>query len=263
MKIQPGAIPLWARSLVFKHHWKRECVLGLYAGQSNSTAHDNTFIGWYTGRGHKTGNRNTFLGGNAGGNNVSGTGNVFLGHSAGYNESGSNKLYIDNSNTSSPLIFGDFSSNDVKINGDLVVTGNFTNPSDERLKKNIQTLQNPLNRLKQLRGVRYNWKEPEKYSVGSQIGVIAQEVEKHYPELVQTDSKGFKSVDYTKLTAILIEGVKQQQKIIVQQNAEIEKIKNDTKNQKGELKSLTQRMNQVLKEISALKSSDKEKHPSR
>jgi len=46
---------------------------------------------------------------------------VFIGYEAGYNETGSNKLYIDNSDTEDPLIYGDFSENDVKINGDLQV----------------------------------------------------------------------------------------------------------------------------------------------
>lgn len=55
--------------------------------------------------------------------NATGSGNVFLGYNAGYNETGSDKLYIDNSNTSTPLIYGDFAANRVGIN---VLPGSYT-----------------------------------------------------------------------------------------------------------------------------------------
>jgi len=51
---------------------------------------------------------------------------VFLGYEAGYNETGSNTLYIENSSTSSPLIYGEFDTGDVTINGNLTVTGTVT-----------------------------------------------------------------------------------------------------------------------------------------
>jgi hypothetical protein len=70
-----------------------------------------------------TGSQNTVFGKQAGYSNLTGSGNVFLGYQAGYNETGSNKLYIDNSNTSTPLIHGDFDTNKVTINGDMTVTG--------------------------------------------------------------------------------------------------------------------------------------------
>lgn len=52
-----------------------------------------------------------------------GSGNVFLGAGAGENETGSGKLYIDNSNTSTPLLYGDFSNDLLKVNGRMEVTG--------------------------------------------------------------------------------------------------------------------------------------------
>lgn len=48
---------------------------------------------------------------------------VFIGYQAGYNETGSNKLYIENSNSATPLIYGEFDNDLVRINGDLEVTG--------------------------------------------------------------------------------------------------------------------------------------------
>ena len=59
------------------------------------------------------------LGCETGYNNLHGTGNLFLGYQAGYDETGSNKLYISNSNTATPLIYGDFSTNQLVINGSL------------------------------------------------------------------------------------------------------------------------------------------------
>jgi len=55
--------------------------------------------------------------------------NIFIGHQAGYNETSSCRLYIDNSSTSSPLIWGNFIEDSVRINGDLVVTQNFWLPA--------------------------------------------------------------------------------------------------------------------------------------
>jgi hypothetical protein len=69
-----------------------------------------------------TGAQNTALGYAAGRNNITGSGNVFIGYQAGQNELGSNRLYIDNSNTASPLIYGEFDNNNVKINGDFQLT---------------------------------------------------------------------------------------------------------------------------------------------
>lgn len=90
--------------------------------------------------------------------------------------------------------------------------------SDVRLKKNIFTLENSLDKVLNLRGVSYEW-DMDKYDnrgfeAGKQIGVIAQELEQVFPELVKTDGQGFKAVSYDKLTAVLIEAIKAQQKEI-------------------------------------------------
>ncbi|MBL6985410.1 MAG: YadA-like family protein, partial [Candidatus Thioglobus sp.] len=67
------------------------------------------------------GDSNTAIGYRAGYTNATGSNNVFIGHKAGYNETGSNKLYISNGDTASPLIQGDFSTQEVTINGNLTV----------------------------------------------------------------------------------------------------------------------------------------------
>ena len=91
------------------------------------------------------------------------------------------------------------------------------NVSDERLKENINTLTGTLDKVKQLRGVSFTWKDTETKGTDTTIGLIAQEVETIYPELVgdgglpkDTDGNdALKSVNYAHLTAVLIEAVKE------------------------------------------------------
>nr|VFK02761.1 MAG: Chaperone of endosialidase [Candidatus Kentron sp. LFY] len=109
------------------------------------------------------------------------------------------------------------------VNG--IIRGNNVSPSDSRLKKEIEPLENPLHKIAQLRGVSFNWKDEEK-GTDREIGVIAQEVEKEYPELVSTDNEGYKSVAYGKLTAVLIEAMKVQQSRITELEARIEDLQN-------------------------------------
>ena len=85
--------------------------------------------------------------------------------------------------------------------------------SDLRLKTDIKTINNALDKVSQLRGVSFHWNE-EAESSGApnkdkQLGVVAQEVERIFPELVTTPENGYKSVDYTKLTSVLIEAIKE------------------------------------------------------
>ena len=92
------------------------------------------------------------------------------------------------------------------LNGNLTVTGNVNSQSDVRLKNNIRPLENTLDQVNKLRGVKYDRIDIESKDV---IGVIAQEVEEIYPEFVHTDDEGIKSVDYSKMVAVLIESVKE------------------------------------------------------
>jgi hypothetical protein len=101
-------------------------ALGYGALSGNTTGSNNIALGYQAGEYNSTGSNNVNLGHQAGYSNTSGSGNVFIGYQAGYSETGSNKLYIDNSNTSSPLIYGDFDANSVTINGDATVTGTLT-----------------------------------------------------------------------------------------------------------------------------------------
>jgi hypothetical protein len=97
-----------------------EIALGSQVGTSFNTGIGADVL-W-----QNTGSYNSALGVFAGGNNLVGDRNVFLGYAAGQNELGSDKLYIDNSNTATPLIYGDFSNNTVIINNNLSMAGNIT-----------------------------------------------------------------------------------------------------------------------------------------
>nr|BFD63555.1 hypothetical protein BdHM001_22360 [Bdellovibrio sp. HM001] len=94
----------------------------------------------------------------------------------------------------------------------LEVTGNvkaasYLYTSDARLKKDVVTLPQALEKLLKLRGVNFVWKNNQEKTVG----FIAQEVEAVYPELVKTDKvSGYKSVQYGNITAILVEALKQE-----------------------------------------------------
>jgi hypothetical protein len=97
------------------------CV-GAASGDGTTTGSENVFVGIWAGGLNATGNNNTMIGYYAGYTNANQSGNVFIGHNAGRNEAGSNKLYINNDNSASPLIWGDFSTDQVKVNGSLFVT---------------------------------------------------------------------------------------------------------------------------------------------
>ena len=107
---------------------------------------------------------------------------------------------------------------DVAINGDICYTGTMGACSDGRYKSNITQLSNMLTSVLALRGVTYNWETEEfpnkAFTEDLQIGFIAQELEKIFPELVYTDKNGYKAVDYSKFTPILLEAIKEQQNLI-------------------------------------------------
>ncbi|WP_338791942.1 tail fiber domain-containing protein [Bernardetia sp. MNP-M8] len=113
---------------------------------------------------------------------------------------------------------------DVRIEGDLRVDGNFTNPSDIRYKRNIQTMNNSLNDILSLRGTTYYWKDTVAMNNRFQFGVIAQEVEEVFPNLVVTDENGFKSVNYIGLVPVLLQATKEQQEIIEQKETKLQEL---------------------------------------
>ena len=115
-------------------------------------------------------------------------------------------------------------AHDLTIANDLTVNGNFYNPSDKRLKRNIKTLTSVLDKLKQMRGVSFLYKDQKTYASGAKIGVIAQELKEVYPELVTMGTNGYYKVDYTQLSAIVLQAVKEQQEKIESLERRLEKL---------------------------------------
>ena len=94
----------------------------------------------------------------------------------------------------------------IRVAGDVVAYYS----SDERLKDNIKPIENALQKVNAIRGVTFEWNEKSHKTTGKKdIGVVAQEIEAVLPELVETRTNGYKAVDYQKLTAVLIESVKE------------------------------------------------------
>lgn len=123
----------------------------------------------------------------------------------------------------------------------LVSTDGTVQTSDLRLKTNVLELENALEKTNQLRGVSYNWNDPKK-SQTRQIGLIAQEVEEVYPELVQNLSDGTKAVNYTQLVAVLVESIKEL-------NAKIESLEDQNKKLQANFNS----QDEMMKEMELLR----------
>lgn len=217
----------------------RNTAVGYYSMSAFSLGNDNTAIGFEALKGGDSGppagnSQNTAIGSGALRNNSSGSGNVAIGFEAGKNSTGDDKLYIHNSDAgTSSLIYGDFQFADLTINGSLEVTqgitGTVSPPSDIRYKENIRPINNALNLINKLKGVRYDWKIEEfpdkNFPNKLQIGLIAQEVEKVLPEIVNTRRDGYKGIEYSKITAVLINAIQEQQKMIEGLRDEIKEMK--------------------------------------
>ena len=90
----------------------------------------------------------------------------------------------------------------------------FNCASDARLKKDVISLDGALDKIDAIRGVQYSWNDAAQPQE-RQIGVIAQEIQAVYPELVMEGGNGYLSVDYPKLTAVLIQSVKELKELIM------------------------------------------------
>jgi hypothetical protein len=127
------------------------------------------------------------------------------------------------------------------VNGRVKSSG-INETSDARMKKDVAPISNALSNVLAMRGVTYNWKKEEfkdqGLEDGLQYGLIAQELEKIIPELVNTDNEGWKSIQYSHLVPVLIEAIKEQQKTIDKQNQIISETTSDI----SYLKQLTKKL---------------------
>ncbi|MFK5855331.1 MAG: hypothetical protein QM503_04305 [Bacteroidota bacterium] len=109
--------------------------IGYKALYNNTIGNNNICIGYETNYSNQEGSNNTIIGYQAGYVTSWGfynkSGNIFLGYQAGYSELGDNKLYIENTNTSSPLIYGEFDNNLLRINGTLDINNAYQFPTSD------------------------------------------------------------------------------------------------------------------------------------
>ena len=186
---------------------------------------------------------------------------------AGFSTSpGQIRIHADDPNTN--LVFGydnrttGFVEN-MRIygsNGNMLVRGSVTAnssfyTSDIRYKKNLQPINNALQRITQLQGYNYYWKDKEQ-DTSLKSGIIAQEVQKIFPELVHADDKGYLSVNYVGLIPYLIQSTKEQQVQINNQSTEIRQQQdqiNKLSKENEEMKKLKMEVEELMKMVDKLK----------
>ncbi|MBN2613364.1 MAG: tail fiber domain-containing protein, partial [Bacteroidales bacterium] len=179
------------------------------ASGSNSTA----MGGYTTASGHSSTAMGTFT-------NASGSYSTAMGYKA--NAIGNYSFAINLSNETGPNL----GANAFRISGAYTIGGNlaWTNYSDRRLKKDIQVLstENNLTKIMQMNGVRFRWKDNDSLL---NLGFIAQDVNDIIPESVRYDElNDIYSMEYTAIIPVLVEGIKEQQKIIEELKARIEAL---------------------------------------
>jgi hypothetical protein len=101
-------------------------------------------------------------------------------------------------------------SNGVRSINDVIAFSS----SDIRLKDDIKPIENPIDKINKISGNTFIWNDNQDTYTGSDVGVIAQEIENIIPEIVTTRANGYKAVKYEKLVPLLIEGIKEQQRTI-------------------------------------------------
>jgi len=238
---------------------------GSYAMASNTSGSKNTAMGYYSLQSNISGTNNTAIGYQAGLSSI-GNYNIYLGYQAGLNEIGDNKLYIESSSSSTPLIYGEFDNDILAINGNLGIgtstpgyqlelttnsaakpgTNTWTSTSDARLKKDVHPYKSGLSDLLKIEPVWFTYNGKAGMPIETNVGIIAQDLQKIAPYMVntwtykETDKDGKKTgteeeylgVDNGAMTYMLINAVKEQQvqienmtKMIEQLQSEIEVLK--------------------------------------
>jgi len=123
----------------------------------------------------------------------------------------------------SPTGYGVYSQGDAHVEGNLSYSGTLTQSSSRRWKTNIAPMTGALEKVQQLQGVTYDWKDSGRHD----IGLIAEDVHAVVPEVVLMEANGVdaKGVDYARLTSLLIEAVKEQQREIRQLQELVETLR--------------------------------------
>ncbi len=118
---------------------------------------------------------------------------------------------------------------ELKVTGDIGATGDIVAyiSSDKRFKDNIVEITDSLDKVRKIRGVKWDWNDnaSDAAKQSPNVGVIAQEVQQVLPEIVHQREDGYLAVDYTKMAALFIEAIKEQQIQIENLKLEVEGLK--------------------------------------
>ncbi len=229
-------------------------LFGFAGGELGSTA------GGYRRAVHWNGSGQVAINGDPTGNALTVWGNVYT----------PNSIYVDG------WFYCKFNGSYLLLNG----PGTASWSSDERLKKDIETIPDAVATVKKLRGVTYHWNEvgvkhltrdiETKWKSGSgkkeddeklwaekrkeqteelsktQIGFIAQEVEKVFPDWVTVDNKGYRQINMQKLDAVLVNAIHEQQDQIEAQQKQLEELKSAKDSLEKRLVALEKTVNRSL-----------------
>ena len=108
------------------------------------------------------------------------------------------------------------------VSGSIKATGTVVQGSDERLKKDIAPIDNALSRINHIDGVFFKYKD----SGDKSVGFVAQQIQKVLPEVVSEDNNGYLGVNYSGVTAVLVEAIREQSSIISDLESRLSKLEN-------------------------------------
>jgi hypothetical protein len=196
---------------------------GLQSLYKNLTGANNTAHGYKSLYDNTTGANNTAIGYNANAGAASATNQTVIGYEATgqYN----NSVVLGNDDVTA-IYMGEDSGAKVyagegSFTGDMTIGGDVVVSSDLRLKANIVSLGSTLAKLLLIDGKTYTMKNDGK----QKIGVLAQDIQTVFPELVTTDDKEMLAVNYQGLVPVLINAIKEQEGKIAKQQSEIDELK--------------------------------------
>lgn len=123
-------------------------------------------------------------------------------------------LTLDMSEGGTALFKGNISGSSVSSSGDILADGDVVayNSSDMRLKNNLQVIEGALDKIDGINGYEFDWNDKSPgwaRQRGHDVGVVAQEVQKIHPEIVEERKNGYLGVDYKRLVPLLIQSVKE------------------------------------------------------
>jgi len=116
--------------------------------------------------------------------------------------------------TGNVVASGNISGSSVSSSGDILADGDVVafNSSDMRLKNNLQVIEGALDKIDGIAGYEFDWNDKSPgwaRQRGHDVGVVAQEVQKIHPEIVEERKNGYLGVDYKRLVPLLIQSIKE------------------------------------------------------